>query len=149
MSFERSDIVIPIVDDLAANDQALFSRSIAPPILTRLASQGMGVSTAAAELVYQGFRDALTKRADDILSKMTQVLKTAYIEDFGGLSEGLKAELLKRLESALQLANPEYLRSTESIRARTKHPNMPSETALSEHVERLKPGWLAKVDLIC
>jgi hypothetical protein len=103
MSFERSDILIPILDDLAANDQALFSRSIAPPILTRLASQGKGVSTAAAKLVYQGFRDALTKRAADILSKMTQVLKTAYIEDFGGLAEGLKAELLKRLESTLQL----------------------------------------------
>ena len=148
-SFERSEILIPILDDLAANDQTLFSRSIAQPILARLASQGMSISTTAAELVFQGFRDALTKRADDILSKIAEVFKTAYIEDFGELAEGLKAELLKRLESALQLANPEYLRSTESIRAHTKHPNMPSETALSEHVERLKPGWLAKVDLIC
>jgi len=149
ITFERSEILIPLLNDLEANDQTLFSRSIAPPILSRLSSQGIGVSTMAAELVFQGFRDALTKRGEDILSKMDHVLNGADIRDFDKLKEGLKAELLKRLESALQLANPEYLRSTESIRARIKHPNMPSETALSEHVERLKPGWLAKADLIC
>ncbi len=72
-SFERSEILIPILDDLEANDQTLFSRNIAPPILTRLASQGMSFSSSAAELVFQGFRDALTKRGDDILSAMRHV----------------------------------------------------------------------------
>jgi hypothetical protein len=149
LSFKRSEILIPILDDLAADDQTLFSRNIAPPILTRLANQGMSVSTTAAELVFQGFRDALTKRGEDILSKMDHVLEGAEIQDFDKLKEGLKSEFLKRLELALRLANPEYLSSTESIRARINHPNMPSVTALSEHVEKRKPGWLARLDLTC
>jgi hypothetical protein len=90
-------------------------------------------------------------------SSFTRIYKHPQIEVryFGELryfSYGANNPLwhqVKRLESALQLANPEYLRSTESIRARIKHPNMPSESALSEHVERLKPGWLATADLIC
>jgi hypothetical protein len=44
-SFERSEILIPILDGLEANDQTLFSRNIAPLILTRLASQGMSFSS--------------------------------------------------------------------------------------------------------
>ncbi len=60
----------------------------------------MSFSSSAAELVFQGFRDALTKRGDDILSAMRHVFKDAYIEDFVNLAEGLKAELIRRLESA-------------------------------------------------
>jgi hypothetical protein len=80
---------------------------------------------------------------------MDHVLKGAYIEDFDKLAESLKAELMKRLESALKLANSEFLSSTESIRPRINHPNMPSETALSEHVQKLKPKLLGEVELIC
>jgi hypothetical protein len=102
----------------------------------------------AVELIFQGFRDELTKRGDAILSEMDNVLRGAYIEDFDKLAESLKAEMIKRLESAVRLATSEFLSSTGSIRSRINHPNMPSETALSEHVEKLKPKWLAKVDLI-
>jgi hypothetical protein len=52
------------------------------------------------------------------------------------------AELMKRLESAVRLATSEFLSSTESIRSRINHPNMPSETTLSGHVDKLKPKWL-------
>jgi hypothetical protein len=87
-SFERSEILIPILDGLEANDQTLFSRNIAPPILTRLASQGMSFSSPAVDLVFQGFRDALTKRGDDILSPMRHVFEDAYMEDFENLAAG-------------------------------------------------------------
>src|SRR5260370_34356355 len=126
-SFERSEILIPILDDLEANDQTLFSRNIAPPILTRLASQGMSFSSSAAELVFQGFRDALTKRGDDILSAMRHVFKDAYIEDFVNLAEGLKGELIRRLGSASTLASSEFQRSSASIRSQITHPSMPSD----------------------
>jgi TIR domain len=146
MNFERSNILTTILDNLEVDDHILFS-SIAPPILTR--SKGLEVSTSAAQLVFQGFRDVLTKRGDAILSEMDNVLKGADIKDFDKLAEGLKAELMKRLESALKLATPEFLSSTESIRSRINHPNMPSATALSDSIEKCKPRWLAKVDFIC
>jgi hypothetical protein len=55
------------------------------------------------ELVFQGFRDELTKRGDAIVSEIDSVLKGAYIEDFDKLAESLKAELIKRMESAVML----------------------------------------------
>jgi len=123
--------------------------NIAPPILTRLASQGMSFSSSAAELVFQGFRDALTKRDDDILSAMRHVFKDAYIEDFVNLTEGLKAELIWRLESASTLASSEFQSSTASTRSQINHPNMPSEIALLQHLKSLQPKLLAEIDLIC
>jgi hypothetical protein len=71
MNFERNEILIPILDDLAVHDQSLFSRNIAPPILTRLHSQGLGVSSMAVELIFQRFRDELTKRGDASFRKST------------------------------------------------------------------------------
>lgn len=149
MNFERSDILRPILDNLEIDDRTLFSRNIAPPILTRMAAQGLHVSSAAAELIFQGFRDELTKRGNAILSEMRHVLEGAYIEDFDKLAEGLKAELTKRLDSALRFATAEFLSSTESIRSSVNHPQMPSETALSQHVEKLQPKLFAEIDLFC
>jgi hypothetical protein len=109
----------------------------------------MSFSSSAVELVFQGFRDALTKRADDILSAMQHVFKDAYIEDFVNLAEGLKAELIRRLESASTLASSEFQSSTASIRSQIDHPNMPSEIALLQHLKSLQPKLLAEIDLIC
>jgi hypothetical protein len=149
MNFERSDILRPILDNLEVDDRTLFSRNIAPPILTRMAARGLHVSSATAELIFQGFRDELTKRGNAILSEMRHVLEGAYIEDFDKLAEGLRAELTKRLDSALRFATAEFLSSTESIRSSINHRQIPSETALSQHVEKLQPKLFAEIDLFC
>jgi hypothetical protein len=80
---------------------------------------------------------------------MTNVLNGAHVENFDELKEGLKAELIKRLQAAESIATPEFLRSTQLIRTQITHPNLPPPTALSEHVEKQRPRWFAQIDLIC
>src|SRR5258708_67616 len=80
---------------------------------------------------------------------MRHVFKDACIEDFVSLAEGLKAELIRRLESAGTLASSELQSSTTSMRSQINHPNVPSEIALLQHLQSLKPKLLAEIDLIC
>jgi hypothetical protein len=149
MTFERSEILIPILDDLAANDQTLFWAT-QQRVLGQFSARGTAMSSMAVSAIASAFKEELTKRGESIILEIDNVLKGAYIENFDKLAECLKAELTKRLESAVRLATSEFLSSTQSIRAQINHPNMPSGTALSEHVEKLKkPKWFAKVDLIC
>ena len=107
------------------------------------------MSSTTAQLVFQALRDALTERGEKILSLIRQVFDGAYVEDFENLGEGLKAELLSRLKLATNLASSELLRSTEQIRSSLDHRFLPSPTALSEHLNQLKPKLFAEIDFIC
>jgi hypothetical protein len=107
------------------------------------------VSSASISLVFQAFRDEITKRGDQILFQIREVFANAYVEDIDNLAKGLREELIKRLESAAAIASSVFLSSTESIRSQIPPHNLPSQTAITEHLEKQKPGLLAEVDLIC
>src|SRR5260370_22945823 len=149
MNFERSDILKPKLDSLEADDQILFP-SLQQKVLGALTARGHGlVSSASIHLIFQAFRDELTKRGDQILSQIREVFTDANVEDMDHLAKGLREELIKRLESAAALASSVFLSSTESIRSRLPPHNLPPQTAIAEHIEKLKPRFLAEVELIC
>jgi hypothetical protein len=148
-SFERSDILRPILDHLAVND-AIVLHGLQQKVLGDLTARGHPLmSSAAAQLVFQALRDALTGRAEEILSYIRQVLDGAYVEDCENLDEGLKAELLRRLESFGDLASCELERSTQQIRSGLDAQFLPSPTAIHEHLNQLQPKLFAEIDLIC
>ena len=138
-----------MLDHLEINDVAFFN-GLQQKVLANLIAKGHPlVSSATAQLIFQALRDALTERGEKILSLIRQVFDGAYIEDFENLAAGLKAELVSRLELATNLASSELLRSTEQIRSSLDSRFLPSLTALSDHVNQLKPKLFAEIDLIC
>jgi hypothetical protein len=148
MSFERSDLLGPILDDIAANDQILF-HGLQQRILGEASTRGMTASSSTIVLIFQAFTDALNERAKKIFSEMERVLDGAYLDDFENLVEELKAEWGRRMTASLSLASSEFSRSTLSLRDRLVQHNLPGETALSDHVERLKLKWFAEIRLLC
>jgi hypothetical protein len=116
-SFERLDILKPMLNHLEAND-AIVLHGLQQKVLSDLIVKGRPVmSSAAAQLVFQALRDALTGRAEEILSMIRKVFDDAYIEDFENLTDGLKKEVLNRLERFRDLASAELGRTTQSIRS--------------------------------
>jgi hypothetical protein len=148
MDFERSDILKPILDHLEADDQARFL-GIQQGILRQWAVRGTVLGTGQAIQVASAFQSELTKRGEDIVSAIDRVLKGAYVEDFDHLAESLKAELIKGLVSAANVATSEFVRSTEQTRLHANHPNLPAKTALLDHAEKLKAKFSAEIDLVC
>jgi hypothetical protein len=148
MNFERSDILRPILDDLETNDETIF-HGLQQKVLADASGRGMLNSTATVSLVFQALRDKLTERAEIIVSEIRRVLTGAYIEDFDNLVEALKLEWNSRMESARNIASSEFQRGTASIRSQLSHPNMPSESAIAEHVAKLRAKCLAEIDLFC
>src|SRR5271166_2974106 len=74
MNFERSDILKAMLDHLEANDATLF-QSLQQKVFADLTTRGHPlVSSASGQLVFQAFRDELTKRGDQIHSQMRQIL---------------------------------------------------------------------------
>jgi hypothetical protein len=74
MNFERSDILKPILDDLAANDQTLFWAT-QQKILGQFSARGTAMSSMAVNAIAEAFKEELTKRRDNLLSKMHRVLE--------------------------------------------------------------------------
>jgi hypothetical protein len=61
MNFERSDILKAMLDHLEANDATLF-QSLQQKVFADLTTRGHPlVSSASGQLVFQAFRDELTK----------------------------------------------------------------------------------------
>jgi hypothetical protein len=145
-SFERSEILGPILDHLAVND-AMVLHGLQQKVLGEVVARGREIDSPAQHLVFQALRDALTGRGEEILSQIRKVFDGIYIEDFENLSTGLKAELLSRLESFRDLASAELQRSTQSSRIDPRF--LPSPNALFEHLNQLKPKLFAEIDLIC
>src|SRR5260370_32863469 len=139
MNFERSDILKPKLDSLEADDQILFP-SLQQKVLGALTARGHGlVSSASIHLIFQAFRDELTKRGDQILSQIREVFTDANVEDMDHLAKGLREELIKRLESAAALASSVFLSSTESIRSRRslwRKPRTASDLRISDKINR-------------
>jgi len=149
MNFERSEILKAKLDSLEVDDPILFP-SLQQKVLGALTAKGHPpVSSASITLIFQAFRDELTKRGDQILSQIREVYTDTYVEDVDNLAEGLKEELIKRLASAGAIASSVFLSSTESIESQIPPVNLPSQTAIAEHLEKQKPRLLAEIDLIC
>jgi hypothetical protein len=148
MNFERADILRPILDHLSANDQMLFY-GLQQRILGQATGRGMPVSSAVAVSIFAAFQNELTERAEKLFSEMQRVLDREYFEDFDNLAEALKIEWNGRLESMASVASSEYTNSTVQIRLHIQGQLLPSSTALSEHVEKLKPKWFAEIELFC
>jgi hypothetical protein len=148
MSFERQDQLVPILDHLEATDVLVF-QSIQSRVLTKLAAQGVGHSSPAVALVFQGLRDALTQRGNDIVSEIRRVLDGSYVESVHDLSEELKQLLDVRLERATRLATAQYQTLASIRKSLPALPSMPSATGLFEHVETLKPPLFAEIELFC
>ena len=142
MNFERSEQLIPILDDLEANDQDLFY-GLQQKVLGEKVKLGQEYSLSTVVAVFDAFREQLTERAKKIFSEMVRILDGAYIEDFDNLTEGLKAEWDGRMAATATIA------SSKTIKSQIADPGLPSETALSEHVEKLKPKWFAEIELFC
>ena len=149
MNFERRDILKAKLDFLEVDDPILFPSLQQKVLRTLTAKRHPLVSSASINLVFQAFRDELTKRGDQILFQIREVFANAYVEDIDNLAKGLREELIKRLESAAAIASSVFLSSTESIRSQIPPHNLPSRRAIAEHLEKQKPGLLAEVDLIC
>ena len=148
MNFERADMLRPILDYLAAKDQMLF-RGLQQKILGEAAGRGMPVSSMAVNSIFEAFQNELTERAEKLFSEIQRVLAREYFEDFDNLAEALKTEWNGRLVSMARVASSEYTKSTEHIRSYIEGQFLPSSTALSEHVEKLKPRWFAEIELFC
>jgi hypothetical protein len=147
-SFERSDILKPMLDH-AENNDAIVLHGLQQKVLGEVVARGREIDSSAQHLVFQALRDALTGRAEEILSQIRKVFDGIYIEDFDNLSAGLKAELLSRLELFRDLASLELQRSTQQIRSGIDAQFLPSQTAIHEHLNQLQPKLFAEIDLIC
>jgi hypothetical protein len=97
MNFERSEQLIPILDDLGTNDQTLFN-SLQQKVLTDQSTRGLLICSQTVNLVFQALRDKLSERAETIVSEIRRVLTGAYIEEFDSLVEALKVEWNSRLQ---------------------------------------------------
>jgi len=75
-SFERSEILLPILDDLGARNQTLFP-AIQQKILGQFSASGLATSSMAVSAIADAFKEELTKRRDDLLSEMRRVLEGA------------------------------------------------------------------------
>ncbi len=105
MNFERSNLLGPILDNLAANDQMLFQK-IAPGILSNeRAWQLRPIGSSIADPISHAFAEKLSERAEKIFNEMRRVLVGAYVDDFDKLREGLKAEWATRLNSMADIAS--------------------------------------------
>jgi hypothetical protein len=76
MDFERANILKPILDELAAKDQVLFSR-ILESILMEHDASVLQMSSRTQHILADAFKEELTKRRDDLLSEMHRVLEGA------------------------------------------------------------------------
>jgi hypothetical protein len=138
-----------MLDHLAVNDAIALS-GLQQKVLGDLTARGHPLmSSSAAQLIFQALRDALTGRAEEILSIVRNVFDGIYVEDFENLSAGLKAELQSRLEVFRDLASLELQRSTQQIQSRIDARFLPSPTAIHEHLNQLQPKLFAEIDLIC
>jgi len=151
MNFERSEQLRPILDNLEANDKNLFYR-LQQKVLGEKVKLGHELSPSTAFAVFEAFREQLTERPKKIFSEIQRVIAGTYIEDFDNLTEALKAEWARRLELMASVASPEFMTSTAYIRSGMDLQSLgslPGPTALSEHVEKLKPKWCAEIELFC
>lgn len=147
MDFERSEILQRILDDMSADDSRLYP-GLVQKVLGQMSARGMLMSTSTVSLVFQELRNQLTERAATIVSGMRRVLEGAY-NDIEDLANQLKSELDARLDKAAQIASTSFQDGTAEVRKRFNHPNMPSSTAVSEHVGALKQKWFAEIELFC
>jgi hypothetical protein len=148
MSFERQNQLVSILDHLEATDALVF-QSIQSRDLTKLTAQGMGHSSPAVALVFQGLREALSQRGNDIVSEIRRILDGSYVESVDDLSEELKRLLEVRLEKATRLATAQYETLASIRKSLPALPSMPSETGLFEHVQTLKPPLFAEIEPFC
>jgi hypothetical protein len=148
MNFERSDLLGPILDELAANDRMLFQR-ITPTILSSGKAWLGPFGTSIADPLSQAFAGKLSGRAKDIFQEMRRVLAGAYIDDFDELREGLKAEWTTRMDSMANIASPEFQIATQLARESGHMIVQPPQSMFTTHVEKLKPKWFAEIELFC
>jgi hypothetical protein len=143
MDFERSDILRPILDDLAANDQTLFG-AIQQKTLGPFSIRGIAMSSMAVNAIAGAFKEELNKRRDELLSEMHRVLDGAPIEDFEQFKESLNAELSSRLKTFGDLAISEFREGgTKQIRSALGNAYL-LVNAIPEHLELLKSKLLGR-----
>jgi hypothetical protein len=125
-------------------------RALHLKILGDFGKRGQTHSPTAGIAVFQAYQDELAKRGEAILSEIRRILNGAYIEEIDNVADVLKADLISRLQQAADIANSEFLTSTEYLRkALGPSQSLPSSTAISESLEKLKPRLLAEIDLFC
>src|SRR5271165_347101 len=139
MDFERSDILKRILDHLEAKDHDLYL-GIQQKLFGQFTASGQGIGPSAAAMVIQNFQQELSDRAKNIFSEMVRVLHGAYIEDFDNLTAALEAEWNTRMAATASVAYDLFIR----LKARDL-----SGPTLSEHVEKIRPKWLAEIRLFC
>ncbi len=142
MNFERSEQLKPILDDLERDDQTFF-RNLQQKVLAKSAASGRLWDSSTTVLLFEAFRDELTERAKRVFSEIVRVLDGAYVSDLDVLVEALKSEWSHRMTRVASVA------SSKIARPQNPDPGLLSETALSEHVESLKPKWFGEIELFC
>jgi hypothetical protein len=144
MDFERSNILKPILDELAAKDQALFLRMM-ESILMEFSTTVHEISSREQHMLADAFKEELTKRRDDLLAEMHRVLEGAPVEDFENLRESLSTDLAFRLEAAASLATSQFP-SDLVVRETSPYPVL-SVDVISDHLNQIKPRLRAEIDL--
>jgi hypothetical protein len=147
MNFERSEILIPVLDSLETDDQTRCW-ALAQKVLGDASSRGMMLSSGTVVLVFQAFQELLTKRSQDILSEIKRVLSGAYVEDFEAFEQALKEQWASRMQKINGIAAPQFTQSTVNIAGRFGQ-GLPNEAALSKHIDELQRREFAEVELFC
>ncbi|SRR5260221_1119095 len=147
-SFERSDILKPLLDHLEIN-QADVLHNLQQKVLGKMVAIGREAGVAAQYEVSRALQDAITKRSEEILSQLHQVFDGAYIEHCENLAEQLKMETLSRLEAMRDAASLELQRSIGPIGSSIDLQSLPSPAVFAEQHNQLKPKLFAQIDLIC
>jgi hypothetical protein len=142
MNFERNEQLKSILDDLERNDQTHF-RNLQQKILAKAAASGRTWDSSTAALLCQGFQEELEERARKVFSEIARVLESAYISDFDTLVEALKSEWNRRMAAVASVA------SSKIVRPRDPDQREPSENALFDYLEGLKPKWIGEIELFC
>ena len=149
MNFERSNLLGPILDNLAANDQMLFQK-IAPAILSNeRAWQPRPIGSSIADPISHAFAEKLSERGEKIFNEMRRVLVGAYVDDFDKLREGLKAEWVTRLNSMADIASAEFPSAIQLVQESGFIIVQQAQSQFFKYVEKLKPAWFAEIELFC
>src|SRR5258706_14383694 len=96
MNSDRIDLLIPILDELAVNDQRIF-RSIDQEIRSDPTEYATAMGFSIAFPISEAFTEKMSQRAQEICREMQRVLGGAYFADFDEVSETLRRRWVMRL----------------------------------------------------
>lgn len=156
MNSGRIDLLIPILDELGANDERLF-HEIEQEVFNNPPESERAFGASLAFPLSQAFTDKIGERAREIFLEMERVLGGGYFEDFDELSETLKKDWVRRLEAMANVASTQFQSTAQMERESLSFlqavsedsVHLPPQTMFSDHVEKLKVKWFAEIELSC